>query len=285
MSRAIGLWIALWIVCGLAGHAAAGDRLEWTGAVTQVEGAAGGGLVPWALIAGLGTDREVGGSAFATYVSTDDFSLRSGGVAVGIDDRVEFSFARQRFDAGSVVPGLTLGQDIVGAKLRLLGDAVFAPDRLLPQIAVGAEYKRTLDFDAVPRAVGAASGADVEWYLAATKLYFAAIADRNVLLDLTVRRTRANQFGLLGFGGDGSSYSWRPEASAGIFLSDALLLGAEYRDKPNNLSAFREQAAADAFLAWGPVKNFTLTAAWADLGSIAGKADQRGLYVSVWVGL
>jgi hypothetical protein len=265
--------------------ASAGDRLQWTGAVTEIEGAAGGGLVPWALIAGLGTDREVGGSAFATYLSTDDFSLRSGGVAVGIDDRVEFSFARQRFDAGSVVPGLTLGQDIVGAKVRLLGDAVFAPDRLLPQIAVGAEYKRTLDFDAVPHAVGAASGADVEWYLAATKLYFAAIADRNVLLDLTVRRTRANQFGLLGFGGDGSSYSWRPEASAGIFLSEALLLGAEYRDQPNNLSAFREQAAADAFLAWGPVKNFTLTAAWADLGSIAGKADQRGLYVSVWVGL
>jgi hypothetical protein len=266
-------------------NAMAGDRLEWTGAVTEVEGAAGGGLVPWALIAGLGTDTEVGGSAFATYVTTGDFSLRSGGLAIGIDDRLEFSFARQRFDAGSVVPGLTLGQDIVGAKVRLLGDAVFAPDSLLPQVAVGAEYKRTLDFDSVPRAVGAASGADVEWYLAATKLYFAALADRNVLLDLTVRRTRADQFGLLGFGGDGSGYSWRPEASAGIFLSDTLLLGGEYRDKPDNLHAFREQAAADAFLAWGPVKNLTLTAAWTDLGRVAGKADQRGLYVSVWVGL
>jgi hypothetical protein len=271
--------------CGLAGNAAAGDRLEWTGAVTEIEGAAGGGLVPWALIAGLGTDTEVGGSAFATYVTTDDFSLRTGGLAVGIDDRVEVSIARQRFAAGSVVPGLTLGQDIVGAKVRLLGDAVFAPDSLLPQIVIGAEYKRTLDFDQVPRAVGALSGADVEWYLAATKLYFAAVADRNVLLDLSVRRTRANQFGLLGFGGDGSGYSWRPEASAGIFLIDSVLLGGEYRDKPDNLAAFREQAAADAFLAWGPVKNFTLTAAWTDLGAIAGKADQRGLYVSVWVGL
>ncbi len=275
----------MWVCCGQVMNAMAGDRLEWTGAVTEVEGAAGGGLVPWALIAGLGTDTEVGGSAFATYVTTGDFSLRSGGLAIGIDDRLEFSFARQRFDAGSVVPGLTLGQDIVGAKVRLLGDAVFAPDSLLPQVAVGAEYKRTLDFDSVPRAVGAASGADVEWYLAATKLYFAALADRNVLLDLTVRRTRADQFGLLGFGGDGSGYSWRPEASAGIFLSDTLLLGGEYRDKPDNLHAFREQAAADAFLAWGPVKNLTLTAAWTDLGRVAGKADQRGLYVSVWVGL
>jgi len=285
VDRRIGFWIAWWACCGLTTTAVAGDRLQWTGAVTEIEGAAGGGLVPWALITGLGTDSEMGGSAFATYVTTDDFSLRTGGLAVGIDDRVEVSIARQRFDASSVVPGLTLGQDIVGAKVRLLGDAVFAPDKLLPQIAIGAQYKRTLDFDVIPRAVGAASGADVEWYLAATKLYFAAVAGRNVLLDFTVRRTRANQFGLLGFGGDGSGYSWRPEASAGIFLTDTLLLGAEYRDKPNNLSAFREQAAGDAFLAWGPVKNFTLTAAWTDLGSIAGKADQRGLYVSAWAGL
>ena len=263
----------------------AGDRLEWTGAVSEIEGAAGGGLVPWALIAGLGTNTEVGGRAFATYVTTQDFSLRTGGIAIGIDDRVEFSLARQRFDAGSVVPGLTLGQDVVGAKLRLLGDAVFAPDSLLPQIAIGAEYKRTLDFGTVPRAVGAASGVDVEWYLAATKLYFAAVEGRNVLLDLTVRRTRADQFGLLGFGGDGSGYSWRPEASEGIFLTETLLFGGEYREKPNNLRAFREQAAADAFLAWGPVKNLTVTAAWTDLGAIAGKVAQRGLYVSVWVGL
>jgi hypothetical protein len=49
----------------------AGDRLQWTGAVTQVEGSAGGGLVPWALIGGLETDAEVGATGFATYVSTE----------------------------------------------------------------------------------------------------------------------------------------------------------------------------------------------------------------------
>ncbi len=265
--------------------ASAGDRLQWTGAVTEIEGAAGGGLVPWALIGGLGTDQEIGATAFATYVTTQDFSLRSGGLSADWDDRVELSFARERFDAGSVVPGLVLGQDIVGLKVRVAGDAVFAPDRLLPQLSVGAQWKRTLDFDSVPRAVGAASGEDVDLYLAATKLYFAAIADRNLLLDVSLRRTRANQFGLLGFGGDGSGYSWRPEASAALFVTDELLVGAEYRDKPNNLTAFREQSAEDVFVAWGPAKNFSLTAAWTDLGSIAGKPIQRGFYVSVWVGI
>jgi hypothetical protein len=262
----------------------AGDRLQWTGAVTQVEGAAGGGLVPWALIGGLETDDQFGASAFATYVTTPDFSLRTGGFGVGYDDRIELSVARQRFDAASVVPGLTLGQDIVGLKVRVLGDAIFAPDQYLPQIALGAQWKRTLDFDQIPRTVGAARGEDIDLYLAATKLYFAALAGHNVIFDATVRRTRANQFGLLGFGGNGSGFSWSPEVSAAIWLDERLLLGAEYRDKPDNLRAFRENAAEDIFLAWSPVKNLTLTAAWADLGSIAGKPAQRGLYASLWLG-
>jgi hypothetical protein len=261
-----------------------GDRLPWTGAVDEIEGSAGGGLVPWALIGGLGTNEQTGATGFATYVSTQDFSLRSAGANIGVNDRVEVSVDRQRFDAGSVVPGLTLGQDIVGVKVKLLGDAVFAPDEYLPQIAVGAQYKRTLDFDQIPRAVGAARGEDVDFYIAATKLYFAALDGRNIIIDATLRRTRANQFGLLGFGGDGSGYTWKPEFSAAIWLQDQILLGAEYRDKPNNLSAFRENSAEDIFIAWGPVKNFTLTTAWTDLGQIAGKSAQRGVYVSLWLG-
>ena len=247
-------------------------------------GAAGGGLVPWALIGGLGTDVEVGASAFVTYVSTQGFALRTGGASLDVDNRVEISVARQRFNANSVIPGLTLGQDIVGLKVRLAGDAVFAPDQGLPQIALGAQWKRTLDFEGIPRAVGAARGEDVDLYISATKLYFAALAGRNVILDATLRRTRANQFGLLAFGGDGSGYTVTPEGSAAIFLTDDLLLGAEYRDKPDNLSAFRENSAEDVFLAWAPVKNFTLTTAWADLGRIAGKPPQRGIYISLWLG-
>jgi hypothetical protein len=265
--------------------AAAGDRLGFTGAVSEVEGTAGGGLVPWALIGGLGTDTETGASAFVTGVSTADFSLRAGGASIGWDDRMEVSFARQRFEAASVVPGLTLGQDIVGMKLRLAGDAIFAPDQWLPQIAVGAQWKRTLDFDQVPRAVGAASGEDVDWYLAATKLYFGALAGRNLIVDATLRRTRANQFGLLGFGGAGSHYALEPELSAAVFATDTLLVGAEYRHKPDNLAAFSEDRAADLFLAWGPVRNLTFTVAYADLGRIAGKPAQRGVYASLWLGI
>jgi len=256
--------------------------------VTQIEGTAGGGLVPWALIGGLGTDAQFGASGFATYVTTEDFTLRAGGLSVEYGDRVEVSVARQRFDAGSVVPGLTLGQDVVGLKVRLLGDAVFAPENALPQIALGAQWKRTLDFDEIPKAVGAERGEDVDLYLAATKVYFAALAGHNIIVDATLRRTRAEQFGLLGFGSSGpggNDYRYEPEVSAAVWLADNVLLGAEYRDKPNNLAAFRESSAEDVFLAWAPVKNVSFTAAWSDLGPVAGKTTQRGLYLSLWIGI
>ncbi|HEY6618198.1 MAG TPA: DUF3034 family protein [Steroidobacteraceae bacterium] len=273
------------LCCVLAGqNTAAGDRLQWTGGVTEIEGSAGGGLVPWALIGGLETNTEIGATAFVDHASTADFNLRSAGASLDLHDRVEISVARQRFDAGSVNPGLTLGQDILGVKVHLVGDAVFAPDEYLPQIAVGAQWKHSLDFAEVPRAVGAASGEDVEFYLAATKLYFDAIAGRNVILDATLRRTRANQFGLLGFGGNNSAYTLRPELSAAMFLSDQILLGAEYRSKPDNLKPFREDSARDFFVAWGPLRNVTFTTAWTDLGRIAGKSPQSGIYASLWVG-
>ena len=269
----------------VATDAAGADRLAWTGAVTQVEGAGGGGLVPWALIAGLGTADQVGGSAFVTYVDTPSFSLRTGGVSIGFYDRVEVSYVRQRFEAGSVLPGLTLGQDIIGLKAKVMGDAVFDPEHWLPQIAVGVLAKRTLDFDSIPHAVGAQRSNDVEVYVAASKLYFAAVAGRNVVVNATLRRARANQFGLLGFGGDRQSKQrYFPEGSIGVLLTEQILLGAEWRAKPDNLGAFKEDSAKDVFVAWNPHKQLCATIAWLDLGRLAGKPAQRGLYASIWFG-
>jgi hypothetical protein len=102
---------------------------------------------------------------------------------------------------------------------------------------------------------------------------------------LTVRRTRANQFGLLGFGGAENAYRWEPELSAAVFLTDALLFGAEYRSKPDNLQPLHEDSAQDIFIAWGPSKNISLVLSWADLGRIATKSAQRGLYASLWLGI
>lgn len=259
----------------------AGGRLLATGGVTQIEGAGGGGLVPWALISGYGTRDQVGITGFYTQADPSDFRLHSAGVAVGIHDRVEISLAQQRFGLGSTVPGQSIDQNMLGIKLKVLGDAVFDQDRWWPQVAVGAIYKHNEDM-AVPRSLGAKRDADTDFYMSATKVYLAAVFGRNLLLNATVRATRANQLGLLGFGGDkNDSYEAMGEFSAAVFLCDRLLLGAEYRQKPDNLSVFQEQDSHDFFIAFVPNKRISITAAYVDLGQIADKKDQEALYVSV----
>jgi hypothetical protein len=258
-----------------------GGRLLATGGVTQIEGAAGGGLVPWALIAGYGTRDQVGLTVYYTAADPTDFRLRAAGLAIGIHDRLELSVARQRFGLGSTVPGEFITQDLVGLKLRLFGDAVFDQDRWWPQVAAGLMYKRNGDMS-VPRLLGAKRDSDTDFYIAATKIYLAGLFGRNVLLNATVRATRANQLGLLGFGGDkNDDYQAMGEVSAGVFLHDRVLLGAEYRQKPDNLSAFREEEFYDVFLAFLPSKRASLTAAYTQLGQIADKKDQKALYLSL----
>jgi hypothetical protein len=267
----------------VAGTAAqAGDRLLATGGVTQIEGSAGGGLSTWALIAGLGTRDQIGASGFCTRVEPDDFKLTSCGVNVGLYDRIEVSYAQQRFGLGTTVPGESIRQDVFGVKVKLYGDAVFAQDSPWPQISVGAQYKDNKDFDFVPALLGARDGSDIDYYVAATKIWLAGIAGRTTLVNGTLRATRANQFGILGFGGDRKDdYALQPEMSAAVFVTDHIVLGAEYRMKPDNLSVFEENDCWDAFVAFIPFKNVSLTLAHADLGNIADKADQRGWYASL----
>lgn len=264
-----------------AGAQTNGGRLLATGGVTQLEGAGGGGIVPWALIGGYGTRDEIGGAAFSTYVDTGHFDLVAAGATIGLYDRLELSFARQRFNLGRTVPGESIDQDIVGAKLKLYGDAVFDQDRWSPQFALGVQYKRNLDFDFVPALLGAEDNDGFDIYLAATKLYLAAIYGRNVLVNATVRATRANQFGLLGFGGDRHD-AYRPqfESSIAVFLTDAIAVGAEFRTRPDNLQSFEENDIFDVFAAWLPSKHIALTLAYANLGRIADRPDEDGLYVS-----
>ncbi|MGN6112697.1 MAG: DUF3034 family protein [Luteimonas sp.] len=262
-----------------------GGKLLLTGGVSTVEGAAGGGLVPWAVIGGYGTRDQVGGNAFATRVWLDDYALTTMGALVGVRDRFEFSVARQAFDTRAVGAALGLGegftihQDIVGAKLRLAGDAVLEQDRRLPQLALGVEYKSN-DRGALLRAIGARGDHGVDAYLSATKLYLA----QGVLLNATLRATRGNQFGLLGFGGDRNArYRLQPELSVAWLPDRRVAVGVEYRAKPDNLGIAREDDAWDAFVAWAPDRHVSLTLAYVDLGNIV-VARQRGAYASLQVG-
>lgn len=265
---------------------AGSDKLLLTGGVSQLEGAAGGGLTPWAVIGGYGTRDQIGANAFLTRVGVQDYHLDGAGALIGFLDRIELSIARQRFDTEDVGAALGLGrgysftQTIIGLKVKLAGDAVLEQDRWLPQVSVGAQFKRN-DRGDLLRAIGAKDDHGVDFYVSATKLYLS----QSVLANLTLRFTRANQIGLLGFGGDRND-SYRPqlEGSVAWLLSRKLAIGAEYRMKPDNLGIAAEDDWFDAFIAWAPSKHVSLTLAYADLGNIVIKDRQRGLYASLQVG-
>lgn len=263
-----------------------GGKLLLTGGVSALEGGAGGGLATWALIGGNETSRGVGGSAHATYVNVPDYELHSAGVTLGLFDRVELSLARQDFDTGATGAKLGLGegftfkQTVAGVKVRVLGDAVYDQDTWLPQVAVGAQIKQN-NQNAVIHAVGGRSDTGVDYYAAATKL----LLDKSLVVSGAVRLTKANQTGLLGFGGDkNDSYQAQFEGSAGWLVSKRLLVGAEYRTKPDNLGFAKEGDWADVFVAYAFNKTVSVTAAYADLGDIATFRNQRGLYVSLQAG-
>jgi hypothetical protein len=261
-------------------------RLLATGGVSSLEGAGGGGLAPWAVITGYGTTQSIGANAHYTYVSLPGFTIRSPGAAIGLFDRVELSFAHLAFDTGSTGGKLGLGNGFVfnetvyGAKVRLLGDAIYDQDSWLPQLAVGTQYK-TNDQRAVLRAIGARDADGADFYAAATKLFLA----QSVLVSGVLRATRANQFGILGFGGDrNNSYRTELEGSAAFLVTRQLALGGEFRTKPNNLRFANEGNAGDLFAAYFITKHLSTTLAFVDLGDIATQKNQKGVYLSMQAG-
>lgn len=298
MSPRPALLLAATLLSGAASGSPFGNgKLLLTGGVSSIDGAAGGGLTPWAVTGSYATGSQVGATAFATRVRTQDYALSVAGAAVGFGDRAELSLARQDFDTGDNLaplglPGLRLKMDVIGAKLRLAGDAVLDSDSPMPQVALGVLHKRTDAGALAPTLTGVLGartrGTDV--YLSATKLFLA----QGVLVNGTLRATKANQGGLLGFGSAAhSGYRVQPELSVAWLLRRDLALGAEYRAKPDNLNdsalgsgALKEDDWADVFVAWAPNKHLSLTLAIADLGRIAPAVQprrQRGAYLSAQI--
>lgn len=300
---ALGLAAAALLAAGAA--QADTGKLALTGGITSIDGAAGGGITPWATIGTLGND--VGVSAAYSNLRVQDYDFQSYGVAVGIKDRLELSLGKQELTLKSVdalgVPGRNgaNGQksnlDIIGLKYRVAGEAILDSDNLMPQISVGILHKRVtastvLDSYLTALAVEREGN---ELYATASKLFL----KNSLLLNATARYTKANQNGLLGFGsqaaGQNNEMRLYPELSVAYLLSPKLAIGAEYRVKPNNLDgllapgALKETEWKDLFVAYTPVKNLTLTLAYVDLGQVvpalaaSRTSSQSGAFLSAQI--
>lgn len=259
------------------------SRLLATGGASTIEGVAGGGIVPMAVLAGYGAQEEQGAVAFGSYVDTSDYQLEVIGGSWSWRNRIELSFAQQKLTHDSLTAALSLPTDsisqrIISAKVRVAGDLIYTA---MPQISIGAQYKKNLDF-LVPAAVGAKADSGTDVNLTATKLILGGFFNRNLLLNANLRYTNANQTGLVGFGGDkNDDKELMPEVSASVLLNRHWLVGTEYRQKPDNLSFIKEDDWQTAFVGWFPNKRIAVVAAYVDLGEVATFKDQTGWYLSL----
>jgi len=163
-------------------------------------------------------------------------------------------------------------------KVRLFGDVIY--DRL-PQVSLGLEYKHQNDF-LIPNLVGAQRDQDTEGYLTASRLFMGGAFGYNLLINGGLRYSRANELGLLGFGGDRrDTRSVLKEGSVAVLFNPRWALGMEYREKPDNLSFSGESDWSDVFIGYFPNKHLSVVLAYARLGEIATLDNQNGTYLSV----
>ncbi|MDA3921816.1 MAG: DUF3034 family protein [Salinisphaera sp.] len=267
-------------VLGITANAhAAGSRLWATGGITSVNGAAGGGTTTWALLNGYASDNQSTVNISPSTVRTDDLNINSLGIGFDWHNRVGLTLAENMLHVQPLHTNIR--QQNLGLKVRLYGEALYSP---LGQFSAGARYTHNSDF-AIPRRLGASDASGVDYYLAWSKVFLAAIAGRNVLLNATARATRANQIGLLGFGGDrNNGYDVLGEFGAGVFLDPHWLIGGEYKQQPNNLSAVNADEWKTIFVAYVPNHYLAITGAYVDLGAVAGLTHQTGYFISLQTG-
>jgi hypothetical protein len=326
-----------------------------TPGVSMTDGAGGGGITPWAVITGYETRDGINANVHYTYVSLPNYSLNSLGAAVGFYDRVELSYAYDILPTGSTFDtiglasnavgglldsptlgpvlnslGLTKGNQlaggvdpwnstikmqVVGAKVRLIGEAIYDSDNLIPQVSVGGFYKWN-ENKVLLETLQAGKAKDWEAYVSATKIFFPL----STLINVTARYTDANETGLTGFGSvDGSHRKVRIEASLAYLLKKDTAIGVEFQQHGHNLQGKnvtlgggvdltsllnnptlgpvlnglgvpaalgntltqKESNWYDAFVAFFPSKNLSITAAMAYLGDITFTPNQTGFYISM----
>lgn len=258
---------------------------------TELEGQAGGGLTPWAILAPSAPLVSY------TNLKTNDYQFQNIAIGGTLWNRLELSYSSQLLDAPTVGTALSLDeridQTVLGAKFKLL-DA--KAKSWVPAVALGVQAKSASGsiLDALKAAGAISDTSGTDFYLTATKIF--GVNGTNVVLTGTLRATKANQFGLLGFGGGNNGnndYKLEPEFNLGGFVADNVAVGGEYRFRPNNISSaafgIKETGAQDIWIAYLPNPHYAVTAAYVDLGQVGPSrkavpaigSTQDGLYLQL----
>lgn len=200
--------------------------------------------------------------------------------------RIEVSMARWSFRVGDTLAGPSLAMSAASGDLTTDDPGA---GRALPEAHhdVGAQYRRAADSSALKRQLGAADAGDVDIYAMATKLSLGHVVQApKLLVSVGARLTKAHPFGLAGFNGpDKDRRRLQLESGFGLMLRDSVVIGTEYRMKPDNIDVsqaanFQEEEAWDFFVAWFPWPHVNLTMGWVNQRKVAPDEDRGGFYLS-----
>ncbi|MFO1475638.1 MAG: DUF3034 family protein [Verrucomicrobiota bacterium] len=160
--------------------------------------------------------------------------------------RVELGFAYENFNLGDLpldirnATGVSLGEQTVAmynanGRLQILKENEF-DTKWIPAFTAGAHYKYNNTYASLNSQLGGALAASgitdsggVDFTFYASKLF--TFLPRPVLLELGGRATKGVETGLAGFTQD---YSLLFEGNIGVFVTDSIILAAEYRQQPND---------------------------------------------------
>jgi hypothetical protein len=256
----------------LSAHSFASDgKLRGTGGLQSIDGSAGGGITPWAVIGGYAEAEQWSVNAGISRSNFSDYALTTASIGASVGNRAEFSLAQQDF---SLPNGAELGQNIASVKVRIAGDLIYGA---APQFSIGASHrrhseKRTLESLGISRTSG------TDFVFSAAKLWLDGPFGRNFLANVSARHSGAQEIGLLGFHEDAQ---WSGEAALAILPNRYWAIGLEFRQKPGYEDALPENHWRDVFIAYFPNKFWSGALAYVDLGTVAARADQRGVFFTL----
>jgi hypothetical protein len=163
--------------------------------------------------------------------------------------RLELGYGYDRLDIGDLPQAVEentpyhvheneVGLHNFNARLQLLKEGEF-DQKWVPALTFGAHYKYNDTYDSlnndlagILKKIGVVRNDGVDFTLYASKLI--TFLPRPVLLELGGRATEGAQLGLLGFT---DKYSFNVEANVVVFVTDSILLAAEYKQKPRDYTA------------------------------------------------
>ena len=195
-------------------------------------------------------------------------------------DRLELSYSFHRFDIGdwSSDTGIHTTHDniymhVLNARVAILNEGDFDMD-WLPALTAGFHYKNNIrivplvrDAGIVPENAGLSDDDGEEYTLTATKK-ISNLLPRDIYVSATARSTDAAQIGYLGFTHDRRIVF---EGYLAYCLLDNLIVGAEYRQKPDAYHSIpglveREDDWWSLAASYIVNENWNFTVAYANLG-------------------